>query len=329
MAEKNYYELLGVKQDASAEEIKKSFKKLARQHHPDAGGDEAKFKEISNAFDVLSDKDKRAEYDDMLRYGAFYPGGNQTGGYAGTRYPGGTGGSSGGGWRTVVSDLGDIGDLFSRIRSGEGAFGTSWDFPRQPTKGRDVQVELEVSFEEAFAGAEKRVTVRSGDGREQVIDVKVPLGAVDGGKLRYKGMGNLGTDGGEACDLVIVTRLKEHPLYRRKGADVLMVLPVSPSEAALGTQVVIPAPDGTMVKLRVPAGSADGKVLLVRGKGAPRVKGEGQGDLKVELRLAIPSQLNDGQRAALEAYQLASDPTAADIRPDIASATAGVTASSK
>jgi len=171
--------------------------------------------------------------------------------------------------------------------------------------------------------------VRSGDGREQVIDVKVPLGAVDGGKLRYKGMGNLGTDGGEAGDLVIVTRLKEHPLYRRKGADVLMVLPVSPSEAALGTQVVIPAPDGTMVKLRVPAGSADGKVLLVRGKGAPRVKGEGQGDLKVELRLAIPSQLNDGQRAALEAYQLASDPTAADIRPDIASATAGVTASSK
>jgi curved DNA-binding protein len=320
VAEKNYYEVLGVKEDASTDEIKKAFKKLARKHHPDAGGEEARFKDISEAYEVLSDKEKREEYDTFLKFGAF-------GGSADTGSPfnwSGAGANGGGSWRTVVTDfadLGGIGDIFDRIRHGEGAFGTDWEFPQRSAKGRDVQVTLAVSFEEAFKGTEKSVTIRAGDGKEQKMNVKVPPGAVDGGKLRYKGRGGEGTGKGESGDLIIVTSVAAHEIYSRKGADVHMELPVSVAEAALGAQIVVPTPDGSRVKLRVPAGTVDGKILIIRGKGAPRVKGQGCGDLKVQVRLALPHQLNEQQKAALEAFAAASDPIGADIRPRIVKAT--------
>jgi curved DNA-binding protein len=319
VAEKNYYEVLGVKEDASTDEIKKAFKKLARKHHPDAGGDEARFKDISEAYEVLSDKEKRDEYDTFLKFGAF---GNAGGGSPFSWS--GAGADGKGSWRTVITDFGDlggIGDLFNRIRHGEGAFGTDWEPAQRAQKGREVQVTLTVSFDEAFRGTEKSVTVRTGDGNEQKIDVKVPAGAVEGGKLRYKGRGGLGSSGGASGDLVIVTSIKPHELYSRKGANVHMELPVSVAEAALGAQIVVPAPDGSKVKLRIPAGSSDGTTLVIRGKGAPRVKGEGCGDLKVQLRLAMPEQLNAQQKAALEDFAAASDPLGLDIRPAIVAAT--------
>jgi curved DNA-binding protein len=327
VAEKNYYEVLGVKEDASTDEIKKAFKKLARKHHPDAGGEEARFKDISEAYEVLSDKEKREEYDTFLKFGAF-------GGSAGTGSPfnwSGAGANGGGSWRTVVTDfadLGGIGDIFDRIRHGEGAFGTDWEFPQRAAKGRDVQVTLSVSFEEAFKGTEKSVTIRAGDGKEQKMNVKVPPGAVAGGKLRYKGRGGAGTGKGERGDLIIITSVASHELYSRKGADVHMELPVSVAEAALGAQIVVPTPDGSRVKLRVPAGTVDGKILVIRGKGAPRVKGQGCGDLKVQVRLALPPQLNEQQKAALEAFAAASDPVGADIRPRIVKATGAAALSS-
>jgi curved DNA-binding protein len=320
VAEKNYYEVLGVKDDASTVEIKKAFKKLARKHHPDAGGDETRFKDISEAYEVLSDKEKREEYDTFLKFGAY-------GGAAGSGSPfnwSGAGADGGGSWRTVVTDFGDlsgIGDIFNRIRHGEGAFGTDWEFPQSAAKGRDRQVTLQISFDEAFRGVEKSVTVRSGDGGEQKIDVKVPAGAIEGGKLRYKGRGGEGVGGGARGDLVIVTSIKPHELYSREGANVQMELPVSVAEAALGAQIVVPAPDGSKVRLRVPAGTTDGKTLVIRGKGAPRVKGEGRGDLKARVRIALPARLNDAQKAALEAFAAASDPFGTDIRPKIAAAT--------
>jgi curved DNA-binding protein len=336
-AEKNYYEVLGVKKAASTDEIKKAFKKLARKHHPDAGGDEAKFKEISEAYETLSDAQRREEYDTMLKYGAFAGGraggagagggaGRGAGGPGGFGWggPGGPGaGGPGGSWRTVVNGvdiggLGGIGDIFSRMANGEGAFGTEWDFGgKRSTKGREVQVTLEVSFEEAFSGAQKRVTIRTGDGSEQQIEVKVPPGAVEGGKLRYKGKGSEGVNGGERGDLLIVTAIKPHPLYTRKGADVVLELPIGIAEAALGTQIVVPAPDGSKVKLRIPAGTQDGKTFVVKGKGAPRVKGKGSGDLKVRARVSLPAELNEKQKEALCAFAAASDPTGADIRPGI------------
>jgi curved DNA-binding protein len=320
VAEKNYYEVLGVKEDASTDEIKKAFKKLARKHHPDAGGEEARFKDISEAYEVLSDKEKREEYDTFLKFGAF-------GGAASAGSPfnwSGAGAGGGGSWRTVVTDfadLGGVGDIFDRIRHGEGAFGTDWEFPQRAAKGRDVQVTLSVSFDEAFRGTEKSVTIRAGDGKEQKMNVKVPPGAVEGGKLRYKGRGGVGTGKGERGDLIIVTSVAAHEIYSRKGADVHMELPVSVAEAALGAQIVVPAPDGSRVKLRVPAGTVDGKILVIRGKGAPRVKGQGCGDLKVQVRLALPPQLNEQQKVALEAFAAASDPVGADIRPRIVKAT--------
>ncbi|MDR2197749.1 MAG: hypothetical protein LBO07_07310 [Coriobacteriales bacterium] len=204
------------------------------------------------------------------------------------------------------------------MANGEGAFGTEWDFGgKRSTKGREVQVTLEVSFEEAFSGAQKRVTIRTGDGSEQQIEVKVPPGAVEGGKLRYKGKGSEGVNGGERGDLLIVTAIKPHPLYTRKGADVVLELPIGIAEAALGTQIVVPAPDGSKVKLRIPAGTQDGKTFVVKGKGAPRVKGKGSGDLKVRARVSLPAELNEKQKEALCAFAAASDPTGADIRPGI------------
>jgi curved DNA-binding protein len=320
VAEKNYYDILGVKEDASTDEIKKAFKRLARKHHPDAGGDEARFKDISEAYEVLSDKKKREEYDTFLKFGAF---GNAASGDSPFSWSG-AGGGGAGNWRTVVTDFGDlggIGDIFNRIRHGEGAFGTEWEFPQRAEKGRDIQVTLTVSFEEAFGGVEKSVTVRSGQGGTQKVKVKVPAGAVDGGKLRYKGRGNEGTGTGARGDLVIAIAIQEHGLYRRKGANVIIDLPISVAEAALGAQVVVPAPDGSKVKLRVPAGTQDGKTFIIRGKGAPRVKGEGHGDLKVQARLVVPDVLNPQQKEALEAFAAASDSTGSDIRPAIAAAT--------
>ncbi|MDR1422402.1 MAG: J domain-containing protein [Coriobacteriales bacterium] len=334
VTEKNYYDILGVKQNASADEIKKAFKKLARKHHPDTGGDEAKFKEVSEAYDTLSDRQRREDYDTMLRYGAFTGGmggaGRGAAGAAGrgAGFGGGVGGGQGG-WRTVINNvdlgnLGGIGDIFSRMAHGEGAFGTGWDFNGAQTqraqKGREVHVTLEVSFEEAFVGAEKRVTIRIEGGGEQVIDVKVPAGAVPGGKLRYKGKGSPGVDGGEAGDLVIATEIKPHSLYARKGANVLIDLPISVAEATLGASIMVPAPDGSRVKLRIPADTKDGKTFVIKSKGAPRVKGEGFGELRVQAHLTLPAKLNEGQKAALEAFAVASDPSGFDIRPAIAKA---------
>jgi curved DNA-binding protein len=322
VAEKDYYKVLGVKKDASTDEIKKAFKRLARKHHPDAGGDEARFKDISEAYEVLSDAGKRKEYDDYLRFGAY-------GGAAGSspfNWGGGAGGGGAGGggsWRTVVTDFADgggFGGIFERIRKGEGAFGTDWDFPQRAQKGREQQVTLSLSFEEAFRGVKKSVTLRAADGSTQKIEVKVPAGAIEGGKLRYRGRGGEGTGGGERGDLVIVTSIREHELYSRKGANVHMTLPLGVAEAALGTQVLLPAPDGSKVRLRIPAATQEGETFIIRGKGAPRVKGEGYGDLKVQARIVLPKEPTALQRAAFEALAAASDPTGADIRPAIVAA---------
>lgn len=310
--DKSYYEVLGVGKKASTDEIKKAFKKLARQHHPDAGGDEAVFKEISEAYEVLSDEKKRGEYDTMLKYGGF----PAAGGAAAAGAPFAWGGR-GGSW--TVSDVGgggdfsSIGDIFSRMAAGEGAFGTEWEFGKKRERGQDVQVTLELSFEEAFSGTSKRVTVKSSDGSNQTIDVNVPEGAVEGGKLRYKGKGMAGKYGGKDGDLLIVTSIKPHKLYRRSGANVLMDMPLAFDEAALGTQVTVPTPNGKKVKLKIPAGTQNGKVFLVKGKGAKRIGGRPgaseYGDLKIEANIVVPKKLSDAQKEALEAFAALNETT--------------------
>jgi curved DNA-binding protein len=146
------------------------------------------------------------------------------------------------------------------------------------------------------------------------VAVNVPAGATDGGKLRFKGKGASGTNGGPAGDLYVVTRIKAHPYFTRDGADVVLDLPVTIAEVTLGTQVTVPTPSGAKVKIKIPAGTQDGAVFRIRGEGAPKLKGSGSGDLKVKARIAVPKHLNDAQREALEAFSAHQDD---DVRAHI------------
>jgi len=373
-SKKDYYEVLGVKKDASSDEIKKAFRRLARKHHPDAGGSEERFKEINEAYEVLSDEEKRSQYD---QYGQYFAGGVPPGaGGAGGAWPGAAGGPGAGFTYTNV-DLGDLGDLFGEFFSGGGARGAT--SAKQPRRGRDLTYEIMLSFDEALRGVSTKVEVQraekcptckgtgarpgtspatcptcGGTGRTsqgqgmfafsrecprcggtgQIIEnpcaicrgagrvvklkpvtVNVPAGATDGGKLRFKGKGEPGEAGGPPGDLYVVTHIKPHPYYAREGANVVMELPVSVSEAALGTEITIPTPDGQRVKLKVPAGTQDGQVVKLSSKGAPRLNKKGKGDLKVRLKVVVPKKLSNEQKELLQ--KLASTQSE-DLRAHIA-----------
>ena len=370
----NYYDTLGVKKDASTDEVKKAFRRLARKHHPDAGGDEEKFKEINEAYEVLSDAEKRSQYD---QYGQYFAGGVPPGYGAG----GGVGGPGPGGVQYQTVDMGDLGDLFGSVFSGFGGGGGGRQTRRQPQpqRGQDVQLDLDLTFAQAFSGMSTQVEVEavetcgtcsgsgakagtgpttcpacggtgsraegqgmfgfsrpcprcSGSGsvieqpcsacrgqgkvrRHKPVTVNVPAGASNGGKLRFKGKGEPGENGGPTGDLYVITHIKHHPYYSRDGADVVLDLPLSIAEVALGTEVRVPAPDGTKVKLKVPAGTQDGRTFRIRGKGAPHLKGSGSGDLRVKAHVIVPKTLTDEQRTALESF--AAEQTE-DIRAHIA-----------
>ncbi len=313
---KNYYDVLGVKRDATDDEIKKAFRKLAAKYHPDRGGDEQKFKEVSEAYTTLSDAKKRREYDQMLMFG----------GIPGADFGGSGGRGNGYSYTTNVS--GDWSDIFDNMRSGDGAFG-GFDFSsifggaggaraaqNRPTKGGDLTMSIDVTADEAFKGATRKASYRvPSTGEEQSLTIKIPAGAVDGGKLRYRGRGEYGTQGGERGDLVITTHVAEHPLFKRDGADVRMDLPISIYEAALGATVDVPTPDGTEVRLKVPAGTQDGKTFRFRDLGAPNVKRKGsRGALYVTVRAKVPTLLTKKERDALSSLR---DADARDYREEV------------
>ena len=300
---RTYYDILGVKRDASQDDIKKAFRKLAAKYHPDAGGDEEKFKEISEAYTTLSDEKKRAEYDQMLMFGGM-PGAGYGGPGGRTTY---TTNFGGGDWQTI----------FDSVRSGDGAFG-GFDFSTifggaagnrgyrqsRPQKGGDLTLNVEVSFEESLVGATRRVTFKApGTGEEQSLTVKVPAGAYDGSKLRYRGRGEYGMGGAPRGDLIVTIKVGEHPLYKRDGvADIRMELPISMYEAALGAQIDVPTPDGSTVRIKVPAGTQDGKTFRFRDLGANNIKRKGaKGALYVTMRVKVPTRLTTKEREALQA----------------------------
>lgn len=301
---------------ATADDIKKAFRKLAREHHPDAGGDEAKFKEINEAYEVLSDPEKREMYD---QYGSASA---QHMPYGGAQYDGAAsysdfsssswadildamrGRSSGASRTGGFSDFADFGDMFS-------GFGNVYSSARD---GQDVNATLEVSFEDAFNGATKKITIDIPQRGQETLDIKIPAGARDGGRLRLKGKGTPGQNGGQNGDLLIETKIAPHPLYKRDKSDVLMEVPISVSEAALGTSIIVPAPDGSQLKVKVPEGTQDGTTLSLAGKGAPSLKaGEKPGALKLELKVKVPTAMNDAQRKAMEELAAATDSDA--LRP--------------
>jgi molecular chaperone DnaJ len=364
MAAKDYYETLGVPKSATADEIKKAYRRLARKHHPDAGGAEEKFKEIGEAYEVLSDKEKRAEYD---QYGAYF-GGNVPPGAGGPGGRGGwQGGAPGGGTTYTNVDMGDFGDLFGDMFGGGGqGAGRTAGAPRASAqRGRDLTYEVSLTFDEALTGVSTKVDVQRTEscptchgsgaapgtsattcpvcqgsghvaqgqglfsfsrpcprcagsgkivetpcqtcrGKGQVvkakpITVQIPAGVTDGGKIRFKGKGESGVAGGPAGDLYVVTRIKPHRYFTRDGADVILELPVTITEAVLGAQLEVPTPDGR-VKIKVAPGTADGKVYRLPGKGAPRLKGGGKGDMKVRVKLVVPKDLSAEQKELLKRF---------------------------
>jgi molecular chaperone DnaJ len=354
--ERDYYKVLGVPSGASKDEIRKAYRKLSKELHPDSGGDEERFKEVSAAYDVLGDETKRKEYDEVRRLG---PMGNPFGGgnpFAGFGGGGGGGGGAPGGFR--VDDLTDLlGGVFNRGR-GNARGGTRATGPR---KGEDLEAELHLSFEDAVNGVETTVNVTSdaacthcggtgaapgtspvicstcggrgvrdenqglfsfsqpcrdckgtgmrietpckdcrGSGivhRPRQVKVRIPPGVLDGQRIRLKGRGAVGANGGPSGDLFVTVRVGGHKLFGRKGKDLTLTVPITYPEAALGATVTVPTLEAP-VTLRIPAGTPTGKTFRVRGRGAP-ISG-GFGDLLVTVEVAVPSKLTDEERAAVE-----------------------------
>jgi molecular chaperone DnaJ len=351
---RNLYEILGVAKGASDDEVKKAYRKLARQYHPDKNpGDkeaEERFKEVQAAYDVLSDPEKRKAYDD---YGS--PDGQ-------VRF-----GPGGEGVTFDFGDLGDLGDLFGGLFGGRmrGAGGPA----RQPRgqRGTDVEVEVSLSFEDSLEGIETTLPVSlesscqvcggsgarpgtapvvcpqcggrgvvaesqglfalsspcprcrgngsiieepcsncRGSGRERRtrrFKVKIPAGVKDGTRIKLRGKGEAGYGGGPAGDLYVVTRIQPSKLYRRRGeADLEIDVPVTFAEAALGATVEVPTPEGP-VSLKVPGGTEDGKLLRIRGRGAPKLKGSGHGDLIARVHVTVPKKLSKAEKEAIEKLQ--------------------------
>ncbi|MCC6829730.1 MAG: molecular chaperone DnaJ [Thermoleophilia bacterium] len=347
------YAALGVREDAGADDIKKAYRKLARQYHPDTNPGDAKaeerFKEISHAYDVLSDDGKRRQYDAQRRFGG-----------AGGGFGGNGGGSGSGG------GFGDFADIFSSIFQRGGGGGRGAGDPRsQARRGGDLEVEVTLSFEQAMRGAQVPVTVDTRDtcatcggtgakagssprlcpecrgrgvvgkdlggfslgqpcprcqGNGTVIDdpcptckgagsiaarrkytVKIPAGVKDGTKIRMAGKGQAGVRGAKPGDLFVVTRVAASRVFARQNDDLVVEVPVTFAEAALGAQVEIPTVEGR-VKITVPAGSQDGRTLRVPGQGAPKLKGGGKGDLIAKIRVQVPDRLTDAEREVLERF---------------------------
>ena len=358
-ATRDLYEILGVGKKASPDEIKKAYRKLARKYHPDKNpGDataEERFKEIQAAYDVLSDPEKRKQYDQV-----------------GPRIFSGAGGGPGGGFNYDfagnVGDLGDLGDLLGGL-FGNARTRTSRRRAPRGERGRDIEVAVNVSFEDSLKGVTTKVPVEleavcrtcngsgaepgtspivcpecrgrgviaenqgvfalsqtcprcrgrgtvvekpcrtcHGSGRERRTKrytVKIPAGVKDGTRLRLKGKGEAGFGGGPPGDLHVVTRVTPSPLFQRRGDDLVIEVPVTYAEAALGATVEVPTTNGA-VSLKVPAGSQEGKLLRIRGRGAPRLNGSGHGDLLARLRVVVPTRLSKEEREALENLQRVS-----------------------
>ncbi len=314
MSKKDFYSVLGVSRTANGDEIKKAYRKLALQFHPDKNpGDkkaEERFKEISEAYDTLSDDKKREMYDQFGHAGSQAGFGGAGGGPFSAGGPFGANGPFGG-FRTGGSDGGDhdqdvFGDVFSEIfGAGRGAR------QRRPQKGADLRYTLTISFEEAALGCEKTIHfIRQRAGKEDSakLSVTVPAGVKDNQKLKLGGEGDTHNPGGLAGDLYVIINVQEHALFRRDENDVTMDLPISYIHALLGTQVEIPTLTGKAM-IRVPEGTHSGQTFRLKGKGFPKIGGFGSGDMLVKIQVDIPAQISKEQKDLIEKLAIASEDT--------------------
>ena len=299
--DKDFYAVLGVKKDVSDADLKKTYRKLARQFHPDSNaGDakaEARFKEISEAYSVLSDKELRTEYDQVRAMGGgarFTSGGGPNAGFedvfGGLFNQGARGGRQAGGFEDL------LGGMFGGRSGGFGTASGGFQGFGGPTRGADITANTTLDFLTAIRG--ETVSLQMQSGRE--TKVKIPAGVADGQKIKLKGRGNPSPDGGEAGDLVITVTVRKHPIFERDGLNLRLDVPVTFAEAALGATIEVPTLEGPPVKLRVAAGTPSGRVLRVKGRGVTTSKGTG--DLLATVVVAVPSHLTPAAKDALEAF---------------------------
>ena len=309
---KDFYDVLGVDEDASQEEIKKKYRTLARKHHPDRNPDdpnaEEKFKEIQKAYSVLSDEEKRQQYDAQRRFGG--------GGFGGGGGGRGAWGQAGGGGPEVRFEQGNfddafggrgggLGDIFENFfgggaqTRGQNPFGGGQQQRQQRQRrgrqggGQDIETTLRLSFQEALKGGRKQVKLPSG----KSIRLKIPKGVRDGFKIRLKGRGQAGPMG-QRGDLYVTFEVGDHPRFDRKGDDVHLTETIGMFEAVFGTEVRVPTPYGQNLKLTVPAGTQPGEKLRLKRQGVKT--DDGQGDLYVEIDVDIPENLSRKQRNILQ-----------------------------
>jgi curved DNA-binding protein len=302
---RDYYETLGVSKTASEAEIKKAFRKLARQHHPDVAKDkkaaEEKFKQINEAYEVLGDPEKRKKYDEL---GANWnqPGGFQPPGW-GPQQPGGGfrryGGDDGGG---VEFEFGGTGfsDFFEaffgggRSRGGFGGAGFG-SRPRSAERGSDVEADIMVTLEEALHGSRRTVSLRRGNSDKiETYQVKIPKGVHEGQRIRLAGQGEAGAGGGKSGDLFLRVRLARHPDFTVEGSDLIHEAKVPPWQAALGGELQVPTLEGS-ARLKLPSGTQAGQRFRLRGHGLPTAAGA-RGDLFVDTQIQIPKKLTERER---------------------------------
>ncbi|MBN2168496.1 MAG: molecular chaperone DnaJ [Actinobacteria bacterium] len=365
---KDYYKLLGVNKDALKDEIKKSYRKLAQKYHPDRNPNnkeaEEKFKEVSEAYEILSDEEKRKQYDTgrLFTGGGAYGGGGYGGGSPFSGYEGFNFDQGGGRGYNFTGDLGDIFNIFSG--GGAGGFtGGQTGRGRRGQRGNDIEVTVNMSFDDALKGAEVPVTMTRNvtcstckgtgsapgtlpetcptcHGRGSIaedqglfglsrpcpncggrgtiiknpcpacrgagivkqpkkIKVRIPPGVKDGSRIKFKGKGEPGAGGGPPGDLYVITKVANHEYLGRNNSNITLDLPITFSEAALGTSVEIPTTDGK-VKLKIPAGTQSGSKFRLKGKGAPKLKGKGKGDMIVTVNIAVPKKLDKKQKELIQ-----------------------------
>ncbi|HMO56514.1 MAG TPA: J domain-containing protein [Roseiflexaceae bacterium] len=289
MAYRDYYKVLGVENTASEAEIKKAYRKLARQYHPDInpGNAEAeiKFKEINEAYEVLSDKEKRQKYD---RFGRDWQ-----------RYQ--QAGPNGGGWQSGSGGV-DFSDFFETLfggggrSSGGGAPGGSFR-----AAGQDVEQEVEITLEESFTGTQRSLQFHNPNGQPRTLTVKIPAGAEHGSRIRVAGEGGPGMGGGRRGDLYLLVKLLPHQRFERRGDDLHLKATVDLYSMLLGGDVRVPIMGGKTVTLKVPAGTQNGRIMRVAGQGMPRVRSpDTRGDLYVTLEVTLPTSLSQRERELFE-----------------------------
>jgi len=306
MEYKDYYKILGVDKNATEKQIKAAFRKLARQYHPDMNPDpsaEARFKEINEAYEVLSDPEKRAKYDQL---GADWQRWQRSGGpgdFDWARWTTAPGGQRVHVRQGTMEDFADLfgegspfSDFFNSIFGGLGRQpGSGFAQQARARRGQDVEHTVTISLAEAYHGSVRTIAI---NGRR--LDVKIPPGAKTGTKVRVRGEGYAGSGGGEAGDLYLVIQVADDPRFERRGDDLYVNVPVDLYTAVLGGEALVPTLAGD-VKLKIPAGAQNGQVFRLRGKGMPKLKRPDEhGDLLAKLDVRLPTQLNARQRALFE-----------------------------